>query len=136
MIAQVEVKIITESGKYALSEINGLKEETYIKGELDDRSNIFRFKWNDKDAILSVGDNCILVATMDIVYIVGKSPKFHKDEMFLSDEIKEAKKYQSENGGYLYYSAEWCEPKEGNIIYSACGKTEKGAIKKSLKYFD
>src|SRR5574344_808274 len=54
MIAQVEVKVITESGKYALSEIKGLKEETYIKGELDDRSNIFRFKWNDMEILSSL----------------------------------------------------------------------------------
>lgn len=59
--ARVRVKVITETGRYCLREIHGLKEGTILEGRYCPINKSFDFVWKGEPAVLWVGDNARLI---------------------------------------------------------------------------
>lgn len=59
--ARVRVKVLTETGRYCLREIRGLKEGTMLIGRYCPINKSFDFIWDGEPAVLWVGDNAELV---------------------------------------------------------------------------
>lgn len=59
--ARVRVKVTTETGRYCLREIHGLKEGTILEGRYCPINKSFDFVWDGEPAMLWVGDNAELV---------------------------------------------------------------------------
>jgi hypothetical protein len=59
--ARVRVKVATETGRYCLREIHGLKEGTILEGRYCPINKSFDFVWDGEPAMLWVGDNAELV---------------------------------------------------------------------------
>lgn len=61
--ARVRVKVTTETGRYCLREIHGLKEGTILEGRYCPINKSFDFVWNGEPAMLWVGDNAQLLVS-------------------------------------------------------------------------
>lgn len=59
--ARVRVKVLTETGRYCLREIHGLKEGKILEGRYCPINKSFDFVWDDEPSMLWVGDNAELV---------------------------------------------------------------------------
>lgn len=59
--ARVRVKVTTETGRYCLREIHGLKEGAILEGRYCPINKSFDFVWDGEPAMLWVGDNAELV---------------------------------------------------------------------------
>lgn len=59
--ARAEVKVTTSWGRICLHEIQGLKEGSILDGLYTPINKAFDFTWNDKPAMLWIGDNGRLV---------------------------------------------------------------------------
>lgn len=61
--ARVRVKVTTETGRYCLREIHGLKEGTILEGRYCPINKSFDFVWDGEPAMLWVGDNAQLLVS-------------------------------------------------------------------------
>lgn len=135
-LVKVIVKVSSEQGKYCLAEIHGLKEGEEIIGEYNEANGAVDFTWGGLDAMLWVGENCEIVSTLQMEYIVADKNSLVAAAMSENffDDLKEAKQFKAENGGHLFFGASWVD---NNGEYENCvppvyGKTERIAINKLM----